>query len=432
MDSRYKSPFIYNIDERPPLLFTLIYGFQWALIFVPIVMMLATLWAEALNLSYEEKVVFIQLTFIASGFFTFIQTLWGHSYPVIEGPSAAHLLTLISLIPYGISSIQTGMIVGSILMIFLGMVGKIDLLRNIFTRNVVVVILLLITFSLIPSIIGSISSVDRWIFFFGLIVFMTIWNYHFKGMAGTFSLVVGTIVGTLCYPLIGSLDFSLWLTSDWFSFPRPWIGFKLEVSAISIVSFAVSYMVVLVNMLGSLAGIASITDMERFPFSVRKSLIINGISGSVCGMLGINGLVSYSISPGVVTSQRVSSRYVIACCGLIIILIGLIPKVSSLFTLVPPVVVSSVLCVVMGSQVGTAIKMASSGNFDLRDSMVVGISVIVGIVVSLTPEESVRDANYWLRLFLKNSLVSGILFALLMEHILLRKRDKSHEKHSSL
>lgn len=433
-----KVRYIYNIDDRPPLVLLVAYGVQWALLLFPAVLMVTALCAAALKMSDVARVSFVQLTFLVAGCFTFIQSLWGHRYPVLEGPATAHLLTMLSLEPYGIGAIQSGIILGSLIMFILGFSGSISLFSRIFTRNIVVVILILIALTIAPHLALSLSGppdnqneAPRWLFFtFSsfIVLFTAFCNYRLKGLWGTLSLLIGVTVGTALYPFIGKLDFSIWNKASWISLPSLWTPVKPEMSIISIVSFTIAYVAVLVNMLGSLTGIASVTDKSRLNTSLKRSLVINGLSGIICGVLGIVGLVSYSISPGVVISQKVASRYALAACGVIIIAIGLIPKIAAIFAFVPASVVSAVLCVAMGSQIGAALQITTSSALTQRDGIVIGLPTLLGLIVAILPPDVASATPPAVQVFLKNGLVSGIVLSLVMEHLLLRKNPEKEKE----
>lgn len=431
--------YIYSIDDKPPPVLLAAYGVQWALLLFPAVLMVTALCAEAFKMSDVSRVSFVQLTFLVAGCFTLAQSLWGHRYPVLEGPATAHLLTVLSLAPYGIGSIQGGMILGSLLMFALGLSGSISVFSRIFTRNIVVVILILIALTIAPHLAVSLAAKGgsqiqgtSWLFFAfscSIVIFTAFCNYRLKGLWGTLSLLIGVTVGTAFYPMIGKLDFSIWEKASWISLPSLWTPVSPELSLVSVVSFAIAYVAVLVNMLGSLVSIASVTDKNRLNSSLKRSLVLNGVSGILCGVLGIVGIVSYSISPGVVTSQRVASRYTLVACGIVTILMSLIPKIAATFAFVPASVVSAVLCVAMGSQIGAALQMTTSSTLTQRDGTVIGLSTLLGLVVATLPPDAASATPSAIQVFLKNGLVSGIAVSLILEHILLRRKPEK-EKNS--
>ena len=92
-----KPQYVYGIDVPPPLRYVLLYGLQWAIVIFPALIIVATLGSRALRLPVDQEVHFFQLLLLLSGLFTVIQTLWGHRYPILDGPSTALLLTFIVL-----------------------------------------------------------------------------------------------------------------------------------------------------------------------------------------------------------------------------------------------------------------------------------------------------------------------------------------------
>jgi len=106
--------------------------------------------------------------------------------------------------------------------------------------------------------------------------------------------------------------------------------------------------------------------------------------------LGVVGTVSYSTSPGVILVTRVASRYGLAICGAILVLAGLMSRLSALLAVIPPAVVGAALCVAMASQVGAAINAMTPGGRSLagRDYLVVGLPVLLGTLVAAAPAGS--------------------------------------------
>jgi uracil permease len=106
-----KSEYLYDIDDRLPLQYAVLYGLQWAFIMFPVIIIAANLGVGAFNPGLVDGIRFLQLSLLTSGVFTVIQTLWGHHYPLLEGPSTALILSFILLAPGGLPEIQGGMII---------------------------------------------------------------------------------------------------------------------------------------------------------------------------------------------------------------------------------------------------------------------------------------------------------------------------------
>jgi len=178
----------------------------------------------------------------------------------------------------------------------------------------------------------------------------------------------------------------------------------------------------MVNSLGSLHGIANLTDPDRLPAAIERGLFLNGVAGIVCGLLGIVGTVSYSTSPGVILANRVASRFTVTYCGIVLMTAAFVPKLSALLGLVPAPVVGAALCVAMGAQVGAGFAIVSSGELSSRDYFVVGLPVLLGTLVGFLPNAFIASMHPSIRVFLGNGLIVGIFMVLLLEHLVMRKK----------
>ncbi|GLI33856.1 uracil-xanthine permease family protein [Desulforhabdus amnigena] len=429
-----KPKYIYDIDDHPPLRYGLVYGLQWAVIMFPVLIIVAKFAGQALHMDAAGEIRFFQLTLMVSGFFSAVQSLWGHRYPVLDGPASALLLTFIVLAPFGIGAIQGGTLLGGALLIGLVLVGKLKKIMDYTTPNVVGVILMLISFTLLPYVTRSMIGLDAmhrngqlstFLVSLSLVVLMAAFSHWFKGFWKTIALLLGMLLGTLVFSLIGFAHWGNVLTAPWISVPPDWIPAQPRFYWPAVLACASSYIAVIVNSLGSLHGIANLTDTERLPRAMSRCILLNGIGGIVCGFLGIVGTVSYSLSPGVVLANRVASRYTTAYCGVIFLFAAFVPKLATLLASVPAPVVGAALCAAMGAQVGAGLAIVSSDKLTGRDYFVVGLPVVVGTLIGFLPDPFLDAVPAGLRIFLGNGLIVGIAMVLLLEHVLMRNGNGS-------
>jgi xanthine/uracil permease len=425
-----KPEYIYAIDDRLPFRYALIYGLQWTVIMFPGLIIVARLSGLALHVGLEQEVRFFQFLLLSSGLFTSIQSLWGHRFPLLDGPSTALLLTLIVLAPYGIASIQGGLIAGSAILILLVLLGKLGKVVAFATPNVVGVILMLIAFSLLPHLTRVMAGVDGQhphgdaVVFsacLALVLIMASFSHWFKGFWKTVALLLGMVLGTAFFFLFGLPDYHDLQAARWVSIPSEMVPSWPEVHWPAVLAFACTYLAVAVNSLGSLYGIANLTDQKRLPQSINRGIFVNGVAGICCGLMGVVGMVSYSMSPGVILATRVSSRYATASCGVILIVAAFVPKLAAVLSLIPAPVVGAALFVAMGVQVGAGLGIVATGEMIGRDYFVVGLPVLLGTCVGFLPENMLTSLPVGVRVIFGNGLVIGILLVLLLEHVVLRK-----------
>ncbi len=361
-----------------------------------------------------------------------LQTLWGHRYPLLDGPSSALLISLLILAPGGMAAIQGGMIAGGIFLLLLGVFRLTRALEPLFTDNVIGVTLILIALTLLPFLAPLMTGIGPHLpegnpLTMGIslctIILIAIFSHWFPGFWRTVSLLCGIGAGTLLTASLGSLH-RFGGDAPWISFPWPFFAEWPVFPAAAIIPFTLSYLAVIINGVGSIYSIGEVVGRERMPARVARGIGLTGLGGVLAGFLGAIGTVSFGISPGVVLVTRVGSRYPVTCCGFFLCLLAFFPKILILLLSIPSSVVAAALVTAMSSQVGAGISVLtrSGKSLEARDYLVIGIPLLLGGIISILPERFFQAFPPTGQPILKNGLVGGIILVLFLEHILLRRK----------
>ncbi len=423
---------IFGLDEKPPWPRAAVYGFQWMIIFLPTLMILSAISSEYLRFQEGQKILFFQRILLTTGGIMILQTLWGHRYPLLDGPSSALLLTLLVLAPGGMPAIQGGMIIGGALLALLGAFRLMRYVEALFTDNVIGVILILIALTLLPYLAplvvgqhpGSPGGDLRTL---GIslvtITAIALFSQRLAGFFKTLSLLWGILLGTLLMGMLGRLDFSLRPEVQWVSFPSPLLPEPPRFSLPAILPFLVAYLAVVINGVGSMYSIGEIVGKEKIGGRVARGIGLTGVGGIMAGVLGSIGTVSFGISPGVVLITRVGSRIPLTLCGVFICLLVFFQKFLILLISIPPSVVGAALITAMASQVGAGISVLTRTGRSLegRDYLVVGVPILLAGITTLLPPDFSQTIPPGFHPFSKNGLVVGTLAVLLLEHLILRQ-----------
>jgi len=409
------------------------YGFQWMIIFLPTLMILSAISSEYLGFQEKERILFFQRVLVTTGGIMILQTLWGHRYPLLDGPSSALLLTLLVLAPGGMPAIQGGMIIGGILLVLLGALRLMRYVEALFTDNVVGVTLILIAITLLPYlaplIIGQHPGSPRGdLRILGVslvtVTAIALFSQRLAGFFRTLSLLWGILLGTFLMGLLGRLDFSVRPEVQWFALPPSLVSEPPRFVLSAILPFLVAYLAVVINGVGSMYSIGEIVGKENMGRRVARGIGLTGAGGILAGALGSIGTVSFGISPGVVLITRVGSRFPLTLCGVFLCLLAFFQKFLMLLLSIPPSVVGAALLTAMASQVGAGISVLTRTGRSLegRDYLVVGLPILLAGIITLLPEDFFRTLSFSAQAFLKNGLVVGIVAVLLLEHLVLREK----------
>jgi uracil permease len=424
---------IYDLDDIPPWKRCLIYGIQWALIMIPSLTIFSTISSEYLGLHGGEEVLFFQRLLVTVGAVMILQTLWGHRYPLLDGPASALLLSFIILAPYGISTIQGGMMAGALLLVLLSVFGLVRYLEPFFTDNVIGVILILVALTLIPYLAPMVIGAGRGfphgdpsVFGVSVLVMVAIalFSNWFTGFPKTISLFLGIMLGTLLMWALGRMDVIGVREAHWFSLPRPFLPGLPKFSLSAIITFLVAYVAVIINAVGSIYSMGEVVGKEGMMGRVNRGIAVTGLGGLGAGILGVVGTVSFAFSPGVVLVTRVGTRFAVTVCGGLLFSLAFFSKFLAILASFPISVVGAAMITAMAAQIGAGISIItrSGRSLDGRDYMVVGIPVLMGGLVSILPGTFFEAFPATVHALLKNGLVVGILLVLILEHLLLPRR----------
>jgi xanthine/uracil permease len=409
------------------------YGFQWVIIFLPTLMILSAISSEYLGFQERERILFFQRVLLTTGGIMILQTLWGHRYPLLDGPSSALLLTLLVLAPGGMPAIQGGMIIGGILLVLLAALRLMRYVEALFTDNVVGVTLILIAITLLPYLapllIGQHPGSPRGdLRILGVslvtVAAIALFSQRLAGFFRTLSLLWGILLGTFLMGLLGRLDFSVRPEVQWFALPPSLVSEPPRFVLSAILPFLVAYLAVVINGVGSMYSIGEIVGKENMGRRVARGIGLTGAGGILAGVLGSIGTVSFGISPGVVLITRVGSRFPLTLCGVFLCLLAFFQKFLMLLISIPPSVVGAALLTAMASQVGAGISVLTRTGRSLggRDYLVIGLPILLAGIITLLPEDFFRTLSFSAQAFLKNGLVVGIVAVLLLEHLVLREK----------
>jgi uracil permease len=408
------------------------------MIAIPNVIVFSALGSAALQLDPAAQVSFSQRLLLATGLMTLLQSLKGHRFPILEGPSSAVVLSFVVLAPEGLSTIQGGMMIGGLLLIGIGAFRWFRWLSKFFTPNVTGVILILVAVTLLPFIVPLLIGASRsfpygeisvWGSSLLVILFVSFLSNWLRGFLQTTAMLAGIILGFFLFLLQGRISMATVREASWFALPSPFFGEWPSLSPSSILSFVITYLAVMINTVGSIQGTAELVTKEGLESRIHRGIAFTGLGGIVSACLGVMGMVSYAISPGVILVSRVASRYVLTMSGALMILCAFLPKLWAFLTVIPSSVIAAVLFVALASQLmaGMNTLMTGKKRMERREYFTVGIPILLGACVAVLPKPFIQLFPSTIASFVGNGLVIGILSSLLFEHVLFRPRRTSNK-----
>lgn len=415
--------FKYKIDDRPALGAMSLYGLQWLMICIPVVLTSTFVAPEGQTLFFTQKL------FALMGITMIVNSLWGHRLPLVAGPAAVLLMGVLAAKGQGSGSeaIYPSMAIGGAIIALLAAFGLMRRVQRIFTPRIVVAIVVLISFTMAKPIVGMIFSDTEhqllaMTFAVVTVVAMAVANSLLKGVWKSMVVIVAMIVGSIFYYCITGFPKSFVTDS---TAPQLFVG-GVELDAGVVIAFIFCYIALFINQVGSVQSLGEFTGADGMERRQSRGMIVQGVMNIVGGALGVVGPVDYSLSPGVVASTSCASRYTVIPAAVAMIVLAFIPDAVSVLLTIPQPVMGVVLLYLMATQVaaGLHLMQSSSAVVSFKDGLVLGIPIMFTVILSFAPADALSTIPSLLRPIVGNGFVMGIIIILLLEHLFLKERQK--------
>ncbi|KEY58844.1 uric acid transporter UacT [Serratia sp. DD3] len=215
-----------------------------------------------------------------------------------------------------------------------------------------------------------------------VLVFILLITRFSKGFISNISVLLGIAFGFVVALFMGEVSFAGLDNADWFAVVRPFAFGWPTFDAASIVTLTIVMLIVFIESMGMFMALGEIVGRPTTKPDVIRGLRVDGIGTIIGGIFNTFPHTSFSQNIGLVSITRVSSRWVCVMAGVILILFGLIPKMSIVVASIPQFVLGGAGIVMFGMVLATGIKILARVNFNANryNAYIVAISLGLGMI----------------------------------------------------
>ncbi|AFS79802.1 purine permease protein Cpx [Gottschalkia acidurici 9a] len=426
---------LYGVDDRPGLPIAILLAFQniitsfGGIVAVPLIL------GQALGFPVEEVAFLVSATVFVSGITTWIQAKGigpiGAKAPCVMGTDitfVAPALTVGVNMGLGLPGIMGASIMGASIEMILSRFLK--PLMKFFPPVVTGTVVTLIGTSLIPVSIdwmaGGAGSKD-----YGnplnIIVALTVLtviiflNRYGKGMLGSASVLIGIVLGYIISTPLGLIDYQAIADAQWFSLPTIFkYGVTFDFGAF--ISFAPAYLVATIGTVGVLLAVSGVIDKPLSEKQIADGVLCDGFGSFIAGFFGAGPNTSFSQNVGLIPLTRVASRYVVTISGVILVLLGIFPKFSTLIAIMPNPVLGGAGIVMFGIVAASGIKALGEIKLDNRNLLIIAVSLGLGLGITVKPELLSKLPKLAQMIF-SSGISTGTIVALALNVLLKEEKD---------
>jgi OHCU decarboxylase len=387
-------PAVHPVDEVLPASALTVYGLQHVLTFYAGAAIVPLLVAGALGLSDAQLAFLINANLFTCGIATLLQTIgfWkiGVRLPVVQGT------TFVAVGPMIAVGLSSGGGVPGLLEIYGAVIvaGIFTLVIAPFFAKLVRYFPPIVTGTVITSIgivllpvaaleagggdptaddFGSLPNLALAAATLLLILFM---YRFFRGFAATIAVLLGLVAGTGLAALAGQTEFGVIGESSWFGVITPF-HFGLPTFGIAaITSMVIVMLITAVEMTGDTLAVGEIVRKKVGPDGIARAIRSGGLATAIGGVLNSFPLTSYSANAGLVRLTGVRSRFVVAGAGVMMLIIGIVPKTGAVVAAIPHPVLGGAGLVLFGAVGVVGIQILSRADLsNQRNVMVLAVSL---------------------------------------------------------
>ncbi|MRG29129.1 nucleobase:cation symporter-2 family protein [Laceyella tengchongensis] len=410
-------------------------GFQHVLAMYAGAVVVPLIVGGALKMNPEQLAYLISIDLFTCGIASLLQVIGGSYFgvklPVILGCTFTAVPPMITIgqlegLPaiYG-SIIASGLIVTLIAQFF-------NHIMRLFPPVVIGSVITTIGVSLIPVAMNNMAggqgspTFGQWEnLFLGLLTLLTVilLNRFGKGFIQSISVLLAMVIGTITAWFMGLVDLSHVADASWFRIVQPFYFGVPEFHVSSIITMSLVAIVSMIESTGVFMALADICDEKLEGERVKKGLRAEGLAIMIGGLFNSFPYTSFSQNVGLVALSKVKSRAVVIAAGIILIVLGLLPKVAVVTTIIPNAVLGGAMIPMFGMVIVSGIRALATIDFkQTQNLLIVACSVGMGLGTSVVPA-IFKELPDMIRVVVENGIVLGSLTAIVL-NIIFNKQAK--------
>ncbi|MDO5719545.1 MAG: solute carrier family 23 protein [Actinomycetaceae bacterium] len=431
---------LHPVDQVPPAAKTVVLSIQHVLAFYAGAVVVPLVIAGGLNLSAEHTIHLINADLFTCGIATIIQSVgfWkvGVRLPIIQGVTTTAISPIIA-IGLAVTGPDGGVeglpyIYGSIIIAGLFTFFAAPFFARIirfFPQVVIGTVLATMGITLLGVSAGDIiNRVDEMnppqpiamksiAYAAGTLLIIILVQRFFKGFMGTISVLLGLVIGTGVAVALGDASFAQVGSSEWLGVTTPFYFGWPKFALTGAISMIIVMIITMVETTGDVFAAGEIVGRRITKAHIASALRADGLSTTLGGVLNSFPYTCFAQNVGLVRLTRVKSRWVVAAAGVVMIILGIIPKAGAIVAAIPGPVLGGASLALFANVALVGIQMLSKVDLhDARNAVIVTTSLGLAMLVSFKPDVA-SVFPPWAQIFFASGVTLGSITAIVLNFL---------------
>ncbi|NKF24226.1 solute carrier family 23 protein [Solimonas marina] len=426
---------IHPVDEVLPLPKLAAYGLQHVLAFYAGAVLVPILVAGGLGLSTAQLIHLINADLFTCGIASIIQSVGlgpkiGVRLPLLQGVTFTAVGPMISIGvaggggTSGLLAIYGAVLAGGLFTFFAA--PYFARLARFFPPVVTGSVILIIGLALLPvaandvvvgkgpNAIQNPVLLKDLLYAFGTLALIVAMQRFFRGFMATVAVLAGLVIGTLVAWLLGDAHFDAVETSSALGYTLPFYFGWPTFSVTAIVSMIVVMLITMVESTGDVYATGEIVRKRIRRDDIARTLRADGLATLLGGVLNSFPYTCYAENVGLVRLTQIKSRWVVCAAGVIMLILGSMPKAAAIVAGIPHPVLGGAALAMFAAVAVVGIQTLGKVDFsDHRNLVIVGSSLGLAMLVTAQPYVAGAMPD-WLQIIFGSGITLGALAAILL------------------
>jgi uric acid transporter len=397
---------VHPVDEVLPIPKLATYGFQHVVAFYAGAVLVPIIIAGAIKLPQEDLVKLITADLFTCGIASIIQAvgIWkiGVRLPLLQGVTFAGVSPIIAIgLAHGGGAASLLYVYGAVIVagVFTFLIAPIFVkLLRFFPPVVTGTLITIIGLCLVP--VGAGDAVTnphtgehdptniRWLLYaLGTIAIIVGIQRIFRGFVATIAVLLGLVIGCAVALALGDMNFDKVGSASAIGFTSPFAFGLPKFDFVACITMIIILLITAVESTGSTMATGEIVGKRIKASDIGNVLRADGLATVIGGVFNSFPYTAFSENVGLVRLTGVKSRWVVAAAGVIMIVLGFLPKVAAIVSSVPNPVLGGASLTLFATVAAVGIQTLGKVDFtDHRNLIIVTTSLALALWVTSYPD----------------------------------------------
>ena len=208
-----------------------------------------------------------------------------------------------------------------------------------------------------------------------------------RGFVANISVLLGMAAGCVLALSLGKMNFDKVGKAHWFDVVTPFAFGPPTFDIVMILTMTLVMIVVMIESVGMFLALSDLTGKKISQAEMSAGLRTDGLGTLIGGIFNTFPYTSFSQNVGLVGVTGVKSRWVCVAGGVIMIILGMLPKMAAFVESIPMFVLGGAGLVMFGMVAATGIRILSTVDYkgNRNNLYIVALAIGFGLIPLVAP-----------------------------------------------